>query len=296
MVKAIKANHELEVELNSMDTKIGLLVRNSIDLQDVVKQSKKLKRAKARGENMDQFFDKSSEGWLSMTKDGQDRRLKYSQLFYLLQTNPRYLATLVFIEQPLEGWAPAKISNFLQHVIQSTYNFASNARESYLQLQLFRTALKKEITEKVNHAKEFITGNPTVTKLVILHHRGQGFSHYLSDMLAPLVKPLLADEALFLSTDPIEFYQRWLNQTELETGERSELPYDTDVDTALSHKAVADALNHSVQQLVSLANKFLVRLRPVVVACGMARSELKMRSQGKHGSVEWNVLLQRSMP
>ncbi len=49
MVKAIKANHELEMELNRMDTNIGLLVRNRIELQDVVKQSKMLKRAKARG-------------------------------------------------------------------------------------------------------------------------------------------------------------------------------------------------------------------------------------------------------
>ena len=241
-----------------MDTKIGLLVRNRIDLQDVVRQSKMLKRAKARGENMDQLLDKSNDGWLSMTKEGQDRRLKYSQLFYLLQTNPRYLATLVFIEQPLEGWAPAKTSTFLQHVIQSTYNFASNARETYLLLQLFRTALKEEITEKVLHAKEFITGNPTVTQLVIQHHRGQGFSHYLSDMLAPLIKPLLADESIYLSTDPVELYQRWLNQTELETG-HSDLPYETDADTALTHQPVKDALDKAVHQLINLANKFLVR-------------------------------------
>ena len=119
-----------------------------------------------------------------MTKDARGRLLLYSQLFYLLQTNPRYLATLVFIEQPLEGWATAKVSTFLQHVIQSTYNFASNAREAYLQLQLFRTALKKEITEKVTQVKDFITGNPTVTKLVITHHRNQEFAHYLSDMLS----------------------------------------------------------------------------------------------------------------
>ncbi len=58
MVKSIKANHELEAELNEMDTKIGLLVRNRIELQDVVKQSKLLKKAQARGDNPSSVLDK----------------------------------------------------------------------------------------------------------------------------------------------------------------------------------------------------------------------------------------------
>jgi hypothetical protein len=58
VVKSIKANHELEAELNEMDTKIGLLVRNRIELQDVVKQSKLLKKAQARGDNLSSVLDK----------------------------------------------------------------------------------------------------------------------------------------------------------------------------------------------------------------------------------------------
>ncbi len=85
----------------------------------------------------------------------------------------------MFTDQALEEWSPNKTAQFLQHVINSTYNYASNARETYLLLQLFRTALKQEITEKVVEAKEFITGNPTVTKLVITHHRGRGTCGYV---------------------------------------------------------------------------------------------------------------------
>jgi hypothetical protein len=40
---------QLEHNLNEMDIKIGLLVRNRIELQDVVKQSKLLKKQHALG-------------------------------------------------------------------------------------------------------------------------------------------------------------------------------------------------------------------------------------------------------
>lgn len=68
---------------------------------------------------------------------------------YLIQTNPNYLAQLVFIDQPLERWGSVKSAKFLQHVIQTTYNYASNARETYLLLKLFRRALNLEVTEKI---------------------------------------------------------------------------------------------------------------------------------------------------
>src|SRR3569623_1938816 len=105
-----------------MDIKIGLLVRNRIELQDVVKQSKRLKKAQARGEDVAQVLESKGEGLKSLTKEARHRLESYQNLFYLLQTNPRYLATLVFIENPLDGWSPNKVSNFLQHVIQSVYN------------------------------------------------------------------------------------------------------------------------------------------------------------------------------
>lgn len=63
------------------------------------------------------------------------------------------------------------------------YNYASNAREQYLLLKLFRTAMRKEVEEKVDQVREFITGNPTVIKLVINHHRGSAAGSYLADTI-----------------------------------------------------------------------------------------------------------------
>ena len=44
MVTEIRGNQQLESDLNVMDIKIGLLVRNRLELQDVVNHGRRLKR------------------------------------------------------------------------------------------------------------------------------------------------------------------------------------------------------------------------------------------------------------
>lgn len=60
----------------------------------------------------------------------------YSSSF---QTNPTYLAKLIF-QMPQN-----KSTKFMDSVIFTLYNYASNQREEYLLLKLFKTALQEEI-------------------------------------------------------------------------------------------------------------------------------------------------------
>ena len=55
------------------------------------------------------------------------------------QTNPTYLAKLIF-QMPQN-----KSTKFMDSVIFTLYNYASNQREEYLLLKLFKTALQEEI-------------------------------------------------------------------------------------------------------------------------------------------------------
>jgi len=63
----------------------------------------------------------------------------YSFLFFFSQTNPTYLAKLIF-QMPQN-----KSTKFMDSVIFTLYNYASNQREEYLLLNLFKTALQEEI-------------------------------------------------------------------------------------------------------------------------------------------------------
>uniref|UniRef100_A0A2K5VLP7 Ras GTPase-activating-like protein IQGAP1 n=1 Tax=Macaca fascicularis TaxID=9541 RepID=A0A2K5VLP7_MACFA len=141
VITLIRSNQQLENDLNLMDIKIGLLVKNKITLQDVVSHSKKLtKKNKEQLSDM-MMINKQKGGLKALSKEKREKLEAYQHLFYLLQTNPTYLAKLIF-QMPQN-----KSTKFMDSVIFTLYNYASNQREEYLLLRLFKTALQEEINK-----------------------------------------------------------------------------------------------------------------------------------------------------
>lgn len=88
-----------------------------------------------------------SQGLKSLSKQSRERLEAYQNLFYLLQTNPVYLAKLIF-EMP-----QSRTTKFMESAILTLYNYASNQREEYLLLKLFKTALEEEIKFVIANAE-----------------------------------------------------------------------------------------------------------------------------------------------
>ncbi|XP_031704350.1 ras GTPase-activating-like protein IQGAP1 [Anarrhichthys ocellatus] len=213
VVTNIRSNQQLENDLNLMDIKIGLLVKNKITLQEVVSHSKKLtKKNKGQLSNM-MMMNKQRGGLKALSKEKRLKLEAYQYLFYLLQTNPTYLAKLIF-QMPQN-----KSTKFMDSVIFTLYNYASNQREEYLLTKLFKTALQEEIKSKVDQMKEIVTGNPTIIKMVVSFHRGARGQNALRQILAPVVKETMDDKTLNIKTDPVDIYKSWVNQMETQTGE-----------------------------------------------------------------------------
>ncbi|CAN9507270.1 unnamed protein product [Ophioblennius macclurei] len=251
VVTNIRSNQQLENDLNLMDIKIGLLVKNKITLQEVVSHSKKLTK-KNKGQLSDMMMMTKQRGGLKALS--KEKRLKleaYQYLFYLLQTNPTYLAKLIF-QMPQN-----KSTKFMDSVIFTLYNYASNQREEYLLLKLFKTALQEEIKSKVDQMKEVVTGNPTVIKMVVSFHRGARGQNVLRQILAPVVKEIMDDKTLNIKTDPVDIYKSWVNQMESQTGEASKLPYDVTPEQAMAHEEVRTRLEASIKNMKAITDKFL---------------------------------------
>ncbi|XP_075893447.1 ras GTPase-activating-like protein IQGAP1 [Nelusetta ayraudi] len=251
VVTNIRSNQRLENDLNLMDIKIGLLVKNKITLQEVVSHSKRLTK-KNKGQLSDMMMMNKTRGGLKALS--KEKRLKleaYQYLFYLLQTNPTYLAKLIF-QMPQN-----KSTKFMDSVIFTLYNYASNQREEYLLLKLFKTALQEEIKSKVDQMKEIVTGNPTVIKMVVSFHRGARGQNALRQILAPVVKEIMDDKTLNIKTDPVDIYKSWVNQMETQTGEASKLPYDVTPEQAMSHEEVRTRLEASIKNMKAITDKFL---------------------------------------
>lgn len=251
VVTLLRSNQQLENDLNLMDIKIGLLVKNKITLQDVVSHSKKLtKKNKEQLSDM-MALNKQKGGLKALSKEKRDKLEAYQHLFYLLQTNPTYLAKLIF-QMPQN-----KSTKFMDSVIFTLYNYASNQREEYLLLRLFKTALQEEIKSKVDMIQEIVTGNPTVIKMVVSFNRGARGQNALRQILSPVVKEIMDDKSLNIKTDPVDIYKSWVNQMESQTGEASKLPYDVTPEQAMSHEEVRTRLDSSIKNMRAVTDKFL---------------------------------------
>uniref|UniRef100_A0A8C1XEX6 IQ motif containing GTPase activating protein 2 n=1 Tax=Cyprinus carpio TaxID=7962 RepID=A0A8C1XEX6_CYPCA len=250
VVTKIRSNQQMEKDLNLMDIKIGLLVKNRITLQDVVSHSKKMKSKKNKVSKEDLAMGEK-QGIKALSKEKRKKLEAYQHLFYLLQTNPSYLAKLIF-QMPQN-----KSTKFMDTVIFTLYNYASNQREEYLLLKLFESALQEEIKSKVDHIQEIVTGNPTVIKLVLSFYRGARGQNALRQLLGPVVKEIIEDKNLGINTNPVDIYKAWVNQLETATGEASKLPYEVTPEQALSHKEVRAKLESSNQVLRTVTDKVL---------------------------------------
>ncbi|XP_054038952.1 ras GTPase-activating-like protein IQGAP3 isoform X1 [Rissa tridactyla] len=250
VVKRIRASRQLESDLDLMDIKIGLLVKNRITLQEVVSHCKKLTKKNKEQLSEMMSIDKQ-KGLKSLSKEKRQKLEAYQHLFYLLQTQPVYLARLIF-QMPQN-----KSTKFMESVIFTLYNYASNPREAYLLLQLFKAALQEEIRSKVDHVHDILTGNATVIRLVVSFYRNARGQNALRQILGGPVQEVLQDKTLSIRTNPVDIYKAWINQTESQSGQKSKLPYEVSPEQALSHPEVQRRLDISVCNLLTMTDKFV---------------------------------------
>ncbi|KAI0214246.1 Ras GTPase-activating-like protein IQGAP1 [Lamellibrachia satsuma] len=220
-----------------------------ISAQDVVSHHKSLK--KYRENSSSSLATAQQLGLRAFTKQSRERLEAYQHLFYLLQTNPVYLAKLIF-EVP-----QSRTTKFMESMILTLYNYASNQREEFLLLRLFETALKEEISSKVDKMSDLVTGNPMVVKMIVGFNRNTQGQGQLRELLNPLVKNIINDRNLLINTNPVDIYKKWVNQTETETGQASRLPYDVTVEQALEYEAVRERIAQSIHALKSSTDMFL---------------------------------------
>ncbi|XP_072316674.1 ras GTPase-activating-like protein IQGAP3 [Eucyclogobius newberryi] len=250
VVRTIRFNKQLETDLDLMDLKIGLLVRNRATVQEVASHCKKL--TKKNKEQLSDMMDlEKSKGLKALSRERHKRLEAYQHLFYLLQTQPRYLAQLVFL------MPQSRSTGFMEMLVFSLFNYGSDRREAFLLLQLFTQALRYEIRLKVQHPQDVVTGNPTVIKMLVNFYRHARGHNALREALGPALKELLLEQNLSIRTDPLEVYKTWVNQTETQTGTKSSLPYDVSLEEALSHPEVQRRIDVAIVNLKNLTERVL---------------------------------------
>jgi len=246
-IRKIRENLELEREVNTLDVKIELLVKNQISIQEVVHSSKKKKKNAQATEPTESIFS-------NKTPDKEKRRKYklYQNLFYLVQTNQKYLAKLMI---RLNSIGSNQIKT-IENTVMSLYGYAQNNREEYLLLNLIKKTIEYEV-EDINDIGDFWRINPIFIKLVLHYCRGAKEQQYLRDLLQPLIKSVINSEGLELESNPVAIYKNFIRNEEYKTGVKPDKKYDVDPKEALADEETKKTYINHLQKLREITNKFL---------------------------------------
>ncbi|CAG8494303.1 10610_t:CDS:10 [Racocetra fulgida] len=254
VIQRIRENNQSEDLLNQLDIKIALLIKNRITIDEVLAVA----NPKKRNRRLSQLNSPQSPFSLKSLDKVSHRRLElYQQLFYLLQTQPIYLAKLFFIMNKMSF--PDKTKKLVEGVVLTLFGYAQNAREEYLLLKLFQKSMIQEL-ENMDSLQEFLRGNFMFMKLVVHYNRGAKERKFLRDLLSPLVKKIMDDESMDLETDPLKIYRNLINVEELRTGLPSNRPSDISQQDALNDPETRTVFIHHLQRLRKETETFLTTI------------------------------------
>lgn len=204
-----KGNLILERELESLEAKIALLVRNRITVQQIIAESSGLLV------EMDKRASTDSTAHLGSKKDG------YTELLNLLVGDCRYLASLCRVIDPQKREA------LIHTTIFTVFGDQYDVRLEKQLLSIFHELIKDEFAA-AEELGTVMRANTTVTKMMSAYcRRGEG-----ADVLKRILRQPLTDicrqDELVLEMKPDKVYQQIVSRSELTSGtastEKRELP------------------------------------------------------------------------
>lgn len=133
-----------------------------------------------------------------------DRKIQqYSNLFFLLQSEPRHIAALCRLVSLTE------IDTLLQTVMFTLYGNQYESREEHLLLTMFQSVLSAQF-ETATEFGSLLRANTPVSRMMTTYtRRGPGQS-YLKSVLAERINSLIEHKDLNLEINPVkarQFYQ-----------------------------------------------------------------------------------------
>ncbi|CAL1716732.1 unnamed protein product [Somion occarium] len=233
-----KRNFVLERDVRFLDSRIGLLIQNRMALDEQNEVEKHL-------EDVD-----ATEGHFP-----DDRKMQqYSNLFFLLQSEPRHIASLCRLVSLSE------IDTLLQTVMFTLYGNQYESREEHLLLTMFQSVLSSQF-ETATEFGSLLRANTPVSRMMTTYtRRGPGQS-YLKSVLAERINSLIEHKDLNLEINPVKVYEQMIIQIEEETGSLPpNLPRGVPPEVAAANPDVQAIIAPRLTMLMEIANSFLLTI------------------------------------
>ncbi|KAG2383053.1 hypothetical protein C9374_005020 [Naegleria lovaniensis] len=256
LVRQLRENTRVGSGVREKERKISLLAENKYHAEELMNQKGGIIGYFQRRRTM-----QLNNGLDGLSTSAADAMIKeninlYGNLFYLLQTNPKYLAKCIFLVPPSE------LDQFLNTVTLTLYGYAFNPREEYLILNLFNEALLLEVQN--SNLDSFLSGNPILIKLLInyCHERISGKTFLQKVLYDKILDPIIEEKDLNLDLNPITLLREMVSQSEVETGIKStidfkEMTYEKAMET---NETVRNVINMRKQKMIQICEQILTSI------------------------------------
>ncbi|GAA5934102.1 hypothetical protein JCM3775_002875 [Rhodotorula graminis] len=233
-----KKNFVLERDVRYLDSRIALLIQNRMALDE--------------REEVKEHLEDVEEG--EETDMDERRQQQYSNLFFLLQSEPRHIASLCRLVSLSE------IDTLLQTVMFTLYGNQYESREEHLLLTMFQSVLAAQF-ETATEFGSLLRANTPVSRMMTTYtRRGPGQS-YLKGVLAERINSLIEHKDLNLEINPLKVYEQMLNSIQDETGDLPEdLPRNVTPEVAAANPDVQNIIAPRLTMLMEIANSFLLTI------------------------------------
>ncbi|EDQ87071.1 uncharacterized protein MONBRDRAFT_27567 [Monosiga brevicollis MX1] len=218
-------NYRLERNLRTLDESIGLLIRHRISVEDIDSRL------------LTYDFRIYNSKLMSSRKEQQ-----YGILFYLLQNEAAYIATLS------RQLSLSEIDDFLQTVMFTLFgNF--EPKEEHMLLSVFQHAFKLEFAA-AKDINSVMRNNSAMSRMITTYTRRGLGQQYLKDVLARQVGLVFELKGLGLDLEPVKIYNELAKEHGLPEGV-------TDPVTALKAAPVQEVLEERSRALRELTARFV---------------------------------------
>ncbi|KAK2787692.1 hypothetical protein FQN51_003103 [Onygenales sp. PD_10] len=258
VVQHVRQNEMADQYITQLDIKIALLVKNKITLDEVVKHQKHFGgHVGALLPNSD-ISSKDPFDLKALNKNSRRKLEHYQELFFVLQTQPQYLARL--FRRIREQATPEKESERIKHLVMGLFGYSQKRREEYYLIKLIVRSAKEEIDHSVS-LQDYLRCNSFWNKLFGAYIKSPKDRKFMRDIMGPLVKEnIIENTELDLESDPMQIYRSAISNEELRTGQKSRRRPDAPREEAIRDPETRATFIRHLQDLRDIADQFFSAL------------------------------------
>jgi Ras GTPase-activating-like protein IQGAP2/3 len=258
VVQHVRQNEMADQYITQLDIKIALLVKNKITLDEVVKHQKHFGGSVGSLLPNTDMASKDPFDLRALNKNSRRKLEHYQELFFLLQTQPQYLARL--FKRIREQTTAEKDCDRIKHLVMGLYGYAQKRREEYYLLKLISRSIREEV-DASHSIQDYTRCNPFWNKLFNAYIKSPRDRKFMRDLLGGVIKENVIDNPdLDLESDPMQIYLSAINNEELRTGRPSHRRPNVPREEAIRDPETRETFIRHLQDLRDIADHFFLTL------------------------------------